>query len=256
MNIKRFKKISNDKYEIILEDDKSIVLYEDVILKNNLLISKYIDKNELDSIIKENSDIECYNASLKYLSIRMRSKKELANYLASKKYSDNAINKVIKRLSEEGYIDEVKYAQAYTNDQVNISSNGPLKIRKNLKENGISSDVIDNVIGNIDENIIEEKLSKLIKKQLNVKKGSVNSVKLKVVNYLVNLGYDKDMVLKELSKYSIESNKDMLKKDYDKLYNKYKNKYDKDNLLYFISQKLYLKGYTSNDIKEVLKESN
>lgn len=82
----------------------------------------------------------------------------------------------------------------------------------------------------------------------------MNAIKLKLINYFVNLGYSKSMIDDLLSNKEISSDKTRLKKDYEKLYNKYKFKYDKQELLYFISQKLYSKGYTANDIKEIIKE--
>ena len=103
---------------------------------------------------------------------------------------------------------------------------------------------------------VEEKLNKLIDKELKIKKGSQNAIKIKIINHFVNLGYSKDLVTSILMSKEITSDKSKLKKDYAKLYNKYKVKYNGQELLYFISQKLYSKGYTASDIKEVLKEEN
>ena len=92
-------------------------------------------------------------------------------------------------------------------------------------------------------------------KQIKIKKGSVNLLKIKLINYFTNLGFDKDMIVKELSYYDLKSDPQKLKNDYDKLYNKYKSKYDESKLTYFIAQKLYSKGYTSDDIISVVKDN-
>ena len=63
------------------------------------------------------------------------------------------------------------------------------------------------------------------------------------------------MILKELSKYELTSDKNKLKKDYIKIYNKYKDKYEEDNLKYIIGQKLYSKGYTKKDISQIIIEN-
>ncbi len=44
-----------------------------------------------------------------------------------------------------------------------------------------------------------------------------------------------------------------IKKEYDKLYNKYKSKYSKDKLQYVIKDKLYKNGYSTDLINEVIK---
>ena len=42
MKILKFKKQSKDKYKLYLDNNSDITLYEDVIIKNNLLITKEI----------------------------------------------------------------------------------------------------------------------------------------------------------------------------------------------------------------------
>ena len=134
---------------------------------------------------------------------------------------------------------------------MNLTNKGPQKIKMELIKYGVNKD-----IALIDQRKVEEKLNKLIDKELKIKKGSQNAIKIKIINHFVNLGYSKDLVTSILMSKEITSDKSKLKKDYAKLYNKYKVKYSEQELLYFISQKLYSKGYTASDIKEVLKEEN
>ena len=139
---------------------------------------------------------------------------------------------------------------------MNLTNKGPQKIKMELIKYGVNKDIIESEIALIDQRKVEEKLNKLIDKELKIKKGSQNAIKIKIINHFVNLGYSKDLVTSILMSKEITSDKSKLKKDYAKLYNKYKVKYNGQELLYFISQKLYSKGYTASDIKEVLKEEN
>ena len=77
MKILKFKKQSKDKYKLYLDDNSEITLYEDVIIKNNLLITKQIDKKLLDDLEKENNDRKAYILAVNYISIKMRSIKEI-----------------------------------------------------------------------------------------------------------------------------------------------------------------------------------
>ena len=45
-----------------------------------------------------------------------------------------------------------------------------------------------------------------------------------------------------------------IKKDYDKLYSKYKDKYDSYKLKSYLKGKLYQKGYTIDEINKVIDE--
>ena len=256
MKILKFKKQSKDKYKLYLDDNSEITLYEDVIIKNNLLITKQIDKELLDVLKKENDDRKAYILAVNYISIKMRSIKEINDYLVKKDFCPKVINEQIKNLINDGYLNDEKFTISFINDSINLTNKGPLKIKNELIKYGVNKDIVSEKINLIDDNIVKDKLNNLIDKQLRIKKGSVNSIKLKLINYFVNLGYSKDMVTILLSNKEISSDKSKLKKDYEKLYNKYKFKYNKQELLYFISQKLYSKGYTSDDIKEVLKDEN
>lgn len=255
MKILKLKKESKDKYKLFLDNNESITLYEDVIIKNNLLLSKEIENDKLDYLINQNNDIYAYNVALNYITFKMRSVKEVTDHLLKKGFDNIIIKKVLERLIKEGYLNDLNFAKAFIKDRMNLTSTGPLKIRKELLENGVKEDIVNNEIQKIDVNIVEEKLRKLLEKQIKIKKGSLNSVKLKLVNYFINLGYEKDMITKILSNYEIKSDKTKLNKDYERLYNKYKGKYNGSDLLYFISQKLYSKGYTSDDIKEAISEN-
>ena len=183
----------------------------------------------------------------------MRSIKEIKNYLSKKNVSNNVIQNIVKRLIKEGYLNDALFVKAFINDQINLTLNGPIKIKNGLLKHDINKDVIDEEISKIDNNLIKEKLNKLLKKQLKIKKGSYNSVKNKLINHFINLGYYKEDILNEISLLDIKTDDTKLKKDYERLYSKYKSKYNGDRLNYFIMQKLYLKGYTKEDISKVIK---
>lgn len=254
MEIIKFKKVSNNKYKIYFADGSEVLLFEDVIIKNNLLYKKNLDNKEVEKLINQNNEFEAYYSAIKYINIRMRSKMELKNYLIKKKVPEKLACKIIDKLSKEGYLNDLLFTKAFISDQMNLSPNGPLRIKKELLTRGIEEGLSSSEISKIDDDVIREKLSKLLKKQLRIKTGASNLIKLKLLNYFVNLGYEKDMVLDGLSKACIKTDDKKLKKDYDKLYNKYKNKYDKNKLNYVLSNKLYLKGYTKEEVKQIINK--
>ncbi len=254
MKILKFKKISNEKYKVYLDNGDVLPLFEDVIINNKLLITKEIRDDMYNKLLKQNNEIHAYNMALKHISIRMRSIKEVREYLKRKDVCDELIDIIILKLQKQDYLNDFNFAKAYTNDQLILSNKGPQKIKNELMALGVSYDVIREVSEEIDENILKEKLSNLIEKQIKIKKGSANLVKSKIINYFTNLGYEKSMIINELSKYNLKSDMDKLNKEYIKLYNKYKSKYEGEKLSYFISQKLYMKGYTSSDISKIQKK--
>ncbi|HOO68511.1 MAG TPA: hypothetical protein PLC53_04000, partial [Bacilli bacterium] len=97
MKIGKYRKIYGSKYEVYI-DNKTYKLYEDVILKYNLLYKTDIDKKLFDKIIEDNYNAEIYDVALKYISVRMHSIKEVTEYLKNKNYNTKDINLTISEL--------------------------------------------------------------------------------------------------------------------------------------------------------------
>ena len=83
MKINKFKKVGKNKYKIIL-DNTDLTLYEDVILKYDLLIKKEVDLDLIDKIIEENKYEDAFETSVSYIEIKMRNRKEIIDYLHKK----------------------------------------------------------------------------------------------------------------------------------------------------------------------------
>lgn len=248
MKIESFKKMSKNKYKLIFSDQSFLTVYEDVIVKNNLLTNKDID---LEKIKKENNEIDIYYQALSCLNKKMRSTFELKKYLNKKDYNSKLITDTINKLTQEGYLNDLKYAQAFVNDRVNLSNDGPDKIKKDLESHQIDLKIIEEIISQIKPQDLEEKINRIISKNLKLnKKYNGQVLKMKILNKFINLGYNMDQVISLLENYNLNDQLD-IQKDYDKLLKKYQSKYDDYKLKMTIKQKLYQKGYNSQDIEKI-----
>lgn len=250
MKINKFKKIGSNKYKIYF-DNESLIVYEDVILKYNLLYKKDIDNDLLIEINKENYKSSIYDVSIKYISVRMRSKKELEEYLKKKKYDQKDIEETIKRLQSQDLLNDEKFAKSYINDKLYLTNYGLIKIKNDLLKLGIEEYIIDVIANNIDLQVINDKLSKIIDKELKINsKLPTNKLNNKIINRCINLGYNYEDILNILNDKNIEGNSN-IEYDYKKIYEKYKNKYDEYKLNAVIKSKLYQKGYTIDEINNI-----
>ena len=247
MKINKFKKIGSNKYKIYF-DNESLIVYEDVILKYNLLYKKDIDNDLLIEINKENYKSSIYDVSIKYISVRMRSKKELEEYLKKKKYDQKDIEETIKRLQSQDLLNDEKFAKSYINDKLYLTNYGLTKIKNDLLKLGVEEYIIDAIVNNIDLQVINDKLSKIIDKELKINsKLPTNKLNNKIINRCINLGYNYEDILNILNDKNIEGNSN-IEYDYKKIYEKYKNKYELNAV---IKSKLYQKGYTIDEINNI-----
>ena len=249
MKILKYKKIKN-KYRVYIDNETTIDLYEDIILKYDLLLKKELDEKKLELIKKDNNLEESYQKALSYLNTKMRTKQEIRNYLLRKNFENDNINKTIKRLEEKGLISEELYIRAYINDRINLSSDGPNKIKYSLINEKMNEQLINKYLSELDYNYIEEKLDKLIDKKIkSIKNCSGYVLKQKLLSHFYNLGYSIEMIEDLITKKNL-NNSENGEKEYYKLYNKYSKKYDGYELENIIRQKLYSKGFDYDEIKK------
>lgn len=251
MKIKSYKKCGTNQYELTLDNNKKIKLYDDVILKYELLISSEIKDKELDKITKENNLLESYYKGLKYISLKMKTKYEIRDYLKSKGYSSSEINYALDRLIKDGYINEESYIEAYVNDSINLSLIGPNKIYNNLKNKGLSDKLIYDKLDSISDKVWIDRINKIIEKKLKTNKYSEYIFKNKMYAYLINNGYSSELINKVLNKVTID-NSNVFDKEADKIWNSLSNKYEDKELKYKFKNKMYSKGYSISLINEYI----
>lgn len=251
MKIIKWSKGKKNTYILETEKHEPIILYDDVVLKYELLLKKEISEKELTNIIQANQNLQSYYVALNYLSRKMRSEKEVIMFLKQKKYSTEIINQVIFRLKKEGYINDLKLLEAFINDSLNLTLDGPLKIKKNLEKIGIDGTI---AIGNISSSIWNERINKLVaKKEQLFKDNSIFLAKQKLSNYLYLNGYEKEMFENLINDLSFSENLDNLKKEKEKIVKRLSSKYQGKELNYHLKIKLYQKGYRIEDIEKIIK---
>jgi regulatory protein len=246
MKIIKYTKKKDGMYSLLLEDNDTVLVHEDLILKHGLLLNKELDDALRDTIEKENLNYTAKTVALKYITIRFRSEKELREYLKKKLVDNNNIDVVISDLKREGYINDESYAQMYINDRINLSMDGPDKVRRALTEAGIKESIINDKMEAYTKEIEIERINKIIDKQIKINHNKSNyMLKNKIINYLSNNGYSKGLSLECFQGKDLASDQDLAKKEYDKLYKKLSNKYSGSELEYKIKQKMYQKGFGS-----------
>lgn len=251
MEIKKFKKLKNNIYELELDNGSLVKLYDDVIVKYSLLINKKIDSKLLDEITKYNTSLDAYYLSLKYISKKLRCEKEIEKYLTKLEFNKDVIDKTISKLNNDGYLKHDIYIKSYINDIYNFNNYGPDKIKFNLRELGF---ILNEIEPYLEDKDFKSKAIKIIDKKVKANhKLSNYMLKQNISNYLINLGYSKDIFYDYLDNIKI-NNKDILVKEASNYIKKYSKKYENKELLYFVKDKLYKKGYNSDEIDEVLNE--
>ena len=254
MKIKKLKKLNSGKYKIEFENGEHFSTYDDVILKNQLLFHKEVNQKEMRELMKDTDYFNIYNKMLKKISIKLRSEKEIKKELAREQISEQETNSILKKLKENGFINDLNFAKAYVNDKVYLSNEGPYKIRKGLVDNSIKEEWIEEAMSSIEPKQIEEKLTKIITKKMKLNhKHSNYMLKQKLLMELSANGFSKEMI-SDIFDFCCSSNDNVLEKEIDRVYIKLSKKYQGLELSKKVKEKLYQKGFTITEIDSILKE--
>ena len=101
--------------------------------------------------------------------------------------------RIMDRLVEEKYNDDLRYASAFARDKASLAGWGEVKIRYMLSSKGISKDVISRALEEIDQNKAGERLEKLMENKLRSLKDDPQ-VRLKLLRFGLGRGYSYDEV--------------------------------------------------------------
>jgi len=100
--------------------------------------------------------------------------------------------RVLARLVDERFIDDARYADAYTREKLRLSGWGTHKIRAALAAKGIARDVVDDALArHLDPDAQDERLAKQLERRLpRVKAATPWELRAKLSRYAASLGYD------------------------------------------------------------------
>lgn len=243
MKILKYKKKRNGQYELQLESGEELTLYEEVILKFELLLKRRVDEKDKTKILLCNQEYDVYYVALKALKNRFRSVKDLRELLLKKEYPREYVDKAIDKLLQQGYLNDQSFAKAYINNQMITSSKGPRKIEKELLDKGVKSDIIFQELGVFTKEEQISKIKKIASRLIKSNRSRGGAVlRKKITHDLQIAGYDSSLIDSVLSTIEFGDTKDIAKREYNKLYRRLSRKYSGRELEYKIKEKLYQKG--------------
>lgn len=101
---------------------------------------------------------------------------------------------VVEKLVAQRYIDNRRYAEAYTREKSNLAGWGPKKIALQLRIKGIESHIITETLRMLDDDTRRTHLDERLRRKLRTTKAATSyELRGKLLRYALSLGYDYDM---------------------------------------------------------------
>ena len=202
MKIEKYEKIGTLKYRLYLDNGEIIDTYDDVILENELLLKKELDAHLYNKILIDTNLQEYYNACVKYIQTRLRSTKEIDDYLKRKQVAEEDRIFIIEKLTKKGLLNDKYFTKCFINDKLKFTNMGEYRIINELKKLNISTPIIEENKYLFNEEIIQEKINKKIEKAIK-SNHKLDNYKLrnKLYNSLLRDGYTPSQVISSLNQY-------------------------------------------------------
>lgn len=175
-----------DRFSIYIDDKYSLSLNGGQLLDSKIIIGQELSIEEIKSLEQKSQEGKAYAKILNMLSIRMRSKWEIYDYLNRKKYSEQTILKILNMLSKKGYINDEDFARRWIENRRLLKSVSKRKLTQELKQKHIADDIVRQVLLT-DHTHDQQVLKKLILQKQKQQRYQDN---LKLMRYLAGQGFN------------------------------------------------------------------
>ncbi len=191
MKITSVTRYKGSTYEAELDDGRKLYLHADIITDFGIHAGMETDRETLRKIIYASNFRRAYQRALYLLDYRDYTYSEMYKKLVENYKSEALCTAVMKRLTEHGFIDDVRYAERMARKLVEIKRFGRRRSKRELMQKGISGfiaeDALEPYSAAFEENLMEllrTKHSRYLTDRED--KRSIEKVKSALVRY----GYD------------------------------------------------------------------
>lgn len=132
--------------------DDDIFLVDAVsVVRLNLREGLSLTPEQLEALRNEATVTAAKERALGLLSNRAYTKKEMSDRLARHDYDAACITQVVDWLCDLGVLDDHAYAMRWTEHRIHVKGWGPARIRHELRQRGVASDIVDEALSRFNE---------------------------------------------------------------------------------------------------------
>ncbi|CDQ42087.1 recombination regulator RecX [Virgibacillus salexigens] len=257
------QKKRKDRYNIFLNDgageEYGFSVDTSILIEYQLRKGLELENATVNELIQKDTMHKSYTLAIHYLSYRMRTKKEIHDYLVQKEVEPDHIPVIINKLTNEKLIDDRQFAEMFIRTRINTSSKGPMVIRRELSDKGVAMSIIDESLHQYSDQAQFEKVQKLVDKKFQQKKK--DSFRKQIQNLQASLqqkGFTQDVVQAVLREVNANQNQDeeweAIIYQGEKLLRKHETKRTGYELKNKVKEGLFRKGFAMDLITRFIEE--
>lgn len=156
------------------------------------------------------SEDELYEYAVGALAGRMRTVAELKRLLRARieepesEYGETLVELVIRRLKDQGYLNDSQYAAYYSSMRRDNQKVGRRRVITELKTRGVHASIIEKEVGEAYESVSEEKLAREYLRKKRLQKPKDQKETARIFRQLVRAGFASRTIFGILKKWDVE----------------------------------------------------
>jgi regulatory protein len=159
---------------------------------------------------KSYSENELYDYAVGALGRRMRTVAELKRLMrarveeAESEYGQTLIELVVRRLKDQGYLNDSQYAASFTSLRRDNQKFGRMRIVTDLKIKGVHGDVIEKAVDSAFDGVNEEKHAREYLRKKRMKKPKDQKETARIFRQLARAGFGTRTIFTVLKKWDVD----------------------------------------------------
>lgn len=149
--LKSGKNPKSPRSNIYMDGRFAFSLDNEVIAKEKLKVGKQLSSEEIQKLASADHSQHCLNSAYKLLSYRPRSEAEIREKLKRKGYDNQEIENTIIKLRGMQLLNDTSFAEFWKENRNSFKPRSQRMVGLELRQKGVESDVIKQVIGDIDD---------------------------------------------------------------------------------------------------------
>jgi regulatory protein len=134
------------RFNIYLDGKFAFAVSGETLLKSGLAVNQKLFEKDIKKLKYKDAKSKLYDKTLRFLSYRPRSKKEIRDYLKKKRAEPKIIEKIIKKLKKQNLIDDRVFADWWLEQRSRFRPKGRRALWSELFKKGISKEIIEEVL--------------------------------------------------------------------------------------------------------------
>lgn len=145
--IQRQKRAGSNRFNIAIDGTFSFAITDLDLSTSGLRVGQELTQQEVDDFRGQAATAKAYALAVRFVGIRLRSRREITDYLRRKGFEDFDIEATLERLAGIGLVDDVAFAAAWVADRRALRPRSRLRLAQELAAKGVSREVADVAIG-------------------------------------------------------------------------------------------------------------